>query len=106
MFKYILKHIILDTLYFPIWWYSKGLLKILRWAKESLKDAERMAGLKIWIKAMFKPMFQDYTREGRIVSFFMRFVLLIFKLLMVIIWTAVLGLVILIWLGLPIGIVW
>lgn len=77
----------------------------MRWAKKSIKDAERIAGLKIWLKAMFKPMFQDYTREGRIVSLFMRVVLLIFKLLMVIVWAAVLGLIVAIWLALPAGIV-
>jgi uncharacterized membrane protein len=82
------------------------LLKILRWSGESLKDAERIAALRIWLKSMFKPMFQDYTREGRVISFFMRVVLLVFKLLMMIVWAVFLGVIILIWLGLPIVVIW
>ena len=106
MLKYILKHLILDTLYFPIWWYSRGLLKVLQWSKQSLKDVERIAALKIWLKSMGKPMFQDYTREGRIISFFMRVVLLIFKLLMMILWSIFLGILIVIWIILPPLIIW
>jgi len=62
-----------------------GLLRVLGWARNSLIDVERIAALRLWLKSMFKPMFQDYTKSGRIISFFMRVVLLIFKLLMVII---------------------
>lgn len=106
MFKFILKHIILDTLYFPIWWYTSGLLRVLGWARDSLADVERMAALKIWIRSMFQPMFQDYTRSGRIISFFMRFILLIFKLLMVLIWTVFLAAIVLLYLALLPGIVY
>lgn len=102
MFSYILHHILLDTLYFPLWWYTRGFMKIMEWAQESLKDAERMAALKIWLKSMFKPMFQDYTKEGRIISFFMRLILLIFKLGIVIGWALFVLIIIVLWLALPI----
>lgn len=98
MFKYLLKHIFLDTVYFPIWWYSSGLVRVLGWCKQSLIDMERTAALKIWAKAMFQPMFQDYTKSGRLISFFMRLVLLIFKLMMMGLWLIILGVIILIWL--------
>ena len=101
MFGYLIKHIVLDTLYFPVWWYTRGFVRVVGWAETSLKDVERIAALKIWIKSMFKPMFQDYTKEGRIISFFMRVVLLIFKLLIVIIWAAFLAFVIVLFLTLP-----
>jgi hypothetical protein len=102
MLRYILQRIVLDTLYFPVWWYTRGFWNVIKWAGESLKDVERMAALRIWLKAMFKPMFQDYTREGRIVSFFMRVILLIFKLLMVGVWALILLSLVCLWLGLPV----
>ena len=106
MLKYILQHILLDTLYFPLWWYTRGLKRVLNWAGVSIKDMERTAGIKIWISAMFKPMFQDYTRSGRIISFFMRVVLLIFKLIIFVVWTIFVGCIIVVWMALPIITVW
>lgn len=103
MVSYIIRHILLDTLYFPLWWYTKGLGKVLGWASESLQGVERTAALRIWLKSMFKPMFQDYTKEGRIISFFMRLILLVFKLGMVIVWAIFLGFVIALWLALPLA---
>jgi hypothetical protein len=102
MFGYLLKHIVLDTLYFPVWWYTRGFVRVMGWAETSLKEVERIAALKIWFKSMFKPMFQDYTKEGRIISFIMRVVLLIFKFLIVIIWAVFLAFVIVLFLTLPI----
>jgi hypothetical protein len=55
---------------------------------------------------MFKPMFQDYTKEGRIISFFMRLILLVFKLVSVGVWAIILLALIGLWLALPIGTVW
>lgn len=106
MFTYIIKRLILDTVYFPLWWYSKGFIKVLNWAWNSLIAIEQRASLKLWLKSMFKPMFQDYTKEGRIISFFMRLILLIFKLVGIGLWATVLLAMIALWLALPVGTVW
>ena len=106
MLSYLLKYIVLDTLYFPLWWYTRGFKKVLLWAGNSLQEAERSAALKIWFKAMFQPMFQDYTRSGRIISFFMRLILLIFKLVGIGLWATVLLAMITLWLALPVGTIW
>lgn len=103
MFKYILQRILLDILYFPLWWYTRGLLRILRWGGETIGNTERQLALGIWLKAMFKPMFQDYTWEGRLVSFFMRAVLLIFKMVMFGAWVATVVAGIGLWIALPVA---
>lgn len=103
MLGYIFKRIILDLLYFPLWWYTRGLLRILRWGRETIANAERQLALGIWLKAMFKPMFQDYTWEGRLVSFFMRAMLLIFKMVMFGAWVIAVAVMICMWLALPIA---
>lgn|SRR3989338_5607930 len=106
MFTYIFAHIIVDTLYFPFWWYTRGFVNVMNWSAESMADIVRIAGLKIWLKSMFKPMFQDYSKEGRIISFIMRVVLLLFKLLMISMWGAIVAVLVIGWLLLPLAIVW
>ena len=78
----------------------------MNWSAESMADIVRIAGLKIWLKSMFKPMFQDYSKEGRIISFIMRVVLLLFKLLMISMWAAIVAVLVIGWLLLPLAIVW
>ena len=102
MLNYIIKHIILDILYFPLWWYTRGFARTIKFALRSVSDAERQIALGIWLKAMFKPMFQDYTWEGRMVSFFMRIMLLIFKIVMFGAWVIGAILIIIAWTAIPI----
>lgn len=45
--------------------------------------------LPILLKTMGKPMYGDYSRSGRIISFFMRLVLVISRLVLVVLWTLV-----------------
>ena len=106
MFKYILQRFILDILYFPLWWYTRGFTRTIKFALRSVADAERQIALGIWLKAMFKPMFQDYTWEGRMVSFFMRIMLLIFKIVMFGAWVIGAILIIIAWTAIPIIAVW
>jgi len=101
MFKYLAKDLIAEILYFPLWWYSRGVFRILNIIKEQSQDMIRALGLKIWLKSIFKPMFGDYTKEGRIISFFMRIIILIFRLMAFAVWMIVLSILLLIWLSLP-----
>ena len=101
MFKYLFKDLLAEILYFPLWWYSRGVFKILNIIKEQGQEMIRALGLKIWLKSMLKPMFGDYTKEGRLISFFMRIIILIFRLAAFIIWMTVLSILLLCWLSLP-----
>ena len=64
----------LDIVRFPLWWYSSGLLRTLRFAKEMIIGYERSLAVGIWVKNMFVPMFGQYDWQSRIISVFMRFV--------------------------------
>lgn len=105
--KYISIGIIWDIVYFPIWWYSKGLVRVYRYCINSaIFHLTRRVALGIWLRSMFKPMYGDYTKEGRIISVFMRLVVLIWKLLSTVLWFIVLFLLFIVWILLPIVIVY
>lgn len=106
-FKYILVEILWDIIYFPIWWYSKGLKRVTDYCLQSASEyIIRRLALKIWLTSMFKPMYGDYTKEGRIISILMRFVVLIAKLVMMVIWLVILFIIFIIWIVLPLLIIY
>ncbi|MDD5040627.1 MAG: hypothetical protein PHY34_05795 [Patescibacteria group bacterium] len=105
--KYIAVEILWDIVYFPIWWYTKGFVRIYRYCSESANfHLHRRVALGIWLRSMFKPMYGDYTKEGRIISFFMRCVVLVWKLLSTVLWFLVLFLLICAWVILPLVIIY
>ncbi|MCF7907188.1 hypothetical protein K9K85_02830 [Patescibacteria group bacterium] len=71
---------LLSIFYFPIWWYTKGLKKRFLFFKERIKALSNALALKIMFTNYFKPMFGDYSRQGRMISFFMRTVLLLWRI--------------------------
>lgn len=105
--KYIAIEIIWDIVYFPIWWYSKGLVRVYQYCINSATfHLTRRVALGIWLRSMFKPMYGDYTKEGRIISFFMRIVVLIWKLVSAVLWFIVLFVLLVAWVILPVVIVY
>lgn len=101
----VLTRIIWDFLYFPLWWYGAGFLKTLRGVLNFYRGQEASLGFSIWLKNIFVPMYgqQDFT--GRIISFFIRLIQVIYRGLVMLI-IIVLGLMFIIfYLGLPIAII-
>lgn len=61
-----------EVLYFPIWWYSAGLIRTVRRLADFWLDQERMLGLGVWIRNIFVPMYGQRDFAGRAISFIMR----------------------------------
>ncbi len=70
----ILAQFVWEVLYFPIWWYTRGFLKSLIWAKNFLSARLRGLALLVWVKNLFTPMFGQNDWVGKLISFFMRLV--------------------------------
>jgi len=105
--KYIAIEIIWDIIYFPIWWYTKGLMRAANYCLNSANfHIHRRLALGVWLRSMFKPMYGDYSREGRIISFFMRLVVLVYKLIATGLWLILLFVLFLLWLVLPLLIIY
>lgn len=78
-----------DILYFPIWWYSRGLIFIITSLVEFLKNREKSLALFVWIKNIFKPMYAQTDWQGILISIFMRVVEIIARSIIMLFWLIV-----------------
>lgn len=104
--RYIGLEFVWGILYFPIWWYSTGTKRMLFFIGREMAELTQSLNLKILAKSLFKPMFGDYSREGRIISIFVRFFHLIFLTFTQLVFTIVLVCLFIIWLLLPVAVVY
>lgn len=63
--------------WFPIWWYTTGLKKMISWCIDGLNYRIKQYSFKIWLKNFFVPMYGQYDWQGRAISIFMRFVVIV-----------------------------
>lgn len=71
--------VVIRAVRFPLWWYSAGLVAFARGVLRSEAEWLERLGLRIQLANLFIPMFGDYSRSGRVISFFMRVVLVVVK---------------------------
>ncbi|HEU0050958.1 MAG TPA: hypothetical protein VFQ60_02785 [Patescibacteria group bacterium] len=79
--RFFLLDLLGSVLHFPFWWYTDGFQIVLQWIKRSLIFRWKSFSLTIWIKNLFVPMYGQYDLVGRLVSIFMRIVVLIGRLI-------------------------
>lgn len=77
LFQFLFVDVIGSVLYFPIWWYTEGFFEVVNWSRRSLAYRWRAYSFALWLKNFFVPMYGQYDWAGRLVSVFMRFVVLI-----------------------------
>ena len=82
----ILAELVWDILYFPVWWYGRGLVSLLLGLKNLLSDKQKSLALFIWIKNIFRPMYAQYDWQGWLISFFMRLAQIIFRSMILLVW--------------------
>ena len=77
---------LLDIFYFPLWWYSGGLKHAFLWCIDVLKSGNNTLAPGLWLKNIAVPMYGQYDWQGRLISFFMRLVQVIFRGLALMVW--------------------
>ncbi|MCX6781465.1 MAG: hypothetical protein NT003_05140 [Candidatus Magasanikbacteria bacterium] len=93
--------LIADFLYAPIWWYTSGVVWIMRNMFGSIQNTARDVGLGVWVKNIFVPMYGQYDAWGRVVSFIVRVANIVARFFWVLIWAIICFAVIVIWFSAP-----
>lgn len=104
--KLLLLDYIMEILYFPVWWYSTGLKNAFNFFVRGLVESDRLTGFSLLVKNIFKPMFAQYDRQGRIISFVMRLVLIVYKGIAFILLALFYLVTLVFWVCLPLMVVW
>lgn len=104
--KFLLQDLIGDFFAFPLWWYSKGTLKVIQFILASTSRYAYTLSLRIWVKNLFVPMYNQYDIAGRIISFVLRIVVLIYRFILFVIWFLILMAFFALWLFGPLLVFW
>jgi len=104
--KILLIDLIEEILYFPIWWYTQGLKRTVLYVFSSIRNTNRNMAVSLMFKSLFKPMFGQYDREGRIISFFFRLILTFVRSIAFLALVVLYLVMIIFWIFLPIVVAW
>jgi len=102
----IIVELVRDVIYFPLWWYSRGLLKTLLWLKSFLADKQKSLALLIWIKNIHRPMYGQYDWAGLLISFFVRLFQILVRSLIMLFWLIIALVIFCFWIILPLLVVY
>lgn len=102
----ILADFLRDILYFPIWWYTRGLVFLAVKLKDFLAGKQKSLGLFIWIKNIFRPMYGQHDWAGILISFFIRLVQIIIRGIAMIFWIVLALAIFGVWLVLPMFVIY
>jgi hypothetical protein len=75
-----------SILWFPVWWYTRGLKLVLEWARNVAREANESYALGVWVKNLFVPMYGDSQWSGRLLSFFVRMGMIVVRGASVLLW--------------------
>lgn len=56
----------------PAWWYSQGLSIVGQWVKRTVRNANDIFALGVWVRNLFVPMYGETEWSGRLISFGVR----------------------------------
>ncbi|MEK7097618.1 MAG: hypothetical protein AAB906_02115 [Patescibacteria group bacterium] len=91
---------------FPLWWYSGGLMKLIRRLKIFLNDKEKSLAFFVWVKNVFRPMYGQNDITGFLISFMVRMFQIIFRGIILSFWVIIAISAVLLWLILPFFVVY
>lgn len=99
--QFIAKETVGSLLYFPIWWYTEGAMKVLRLIGREVGSFAKTLRIRTLFRFLLKPMFGQTDIWGRIISFGVRIVHAFVLLFVTIFYTIFLTLLFLVWIALP-----
>jgi len=101
IFQRLSVEVLLDFLYFPLWWYTAGARQALLWCVDRLHDGNDHMSPGLWLKNMFVPMYGQTDWQGRFMSFFVRLMNVIARTIGLVIWSVVILCGFFVWIAIP-----
>lgn len=99
--EFVLREVVLNILYFPVWWYTKGTARLFNYIIREISDFAASLNLGILFKYLFKPMYGYSDFWSRVISFLVRAAQLLVYFILTVIWSLILFVLLIIWLLLP-----
>ncbi len=96
--RFVVRDVLFDVVRFPVWWYTRGTTNAAQFVWQELLTVADRLSIRILLRNLFKPMYGDYSRSGRIISLFIRLIVFVFRLVGLILWAAVLLVALVAWL--------
>ena len=106
IFQKIFWDTLLQTLYFPLWWYTGGIKYAATSCFNLLSAGNVQLAPGLWLKNIFVPMYGQYDIQGRIISFLMRLFQIIIRGFALFIWLIACFMLFFAWLLIPVVIGW
>jgi len=106
VWQQLLIEVLLDIVYFPLWWYTVGARHAGHWCFDLIKSGNSDLAPGLWLVNIFVPMYGQYDWRGRVISFFMRLVQIIARSFALVVWTIFCLALFAAWLILPVAVVW
>lgn len=95
--RFIAVDIFFDILLWPVWWYTKGASRAFLFCLKTIHRQAEQMGYGIWLKNIFIPMYGQRDLQGRLISFLIRFSIIIFKSVFLLFWSLFIFLGFLLW---------
>jgi hypothetical protein len=86
----------------PVFWYSRGAYDAWKYCGSMIVRKWRSLGVGVWIVNFFVPMYGQRDIAGTLISIGMRFIQIIFRGSLMILWTVLVILIFLAYLALPV----
>jgi len=93
--------LVFDIFYFPVWWYTRGAVMVLRRLGNMIAGEEKSLALMVWIKNIFRPMYGVRGWDGYLISFLVRLFQIIVRSIALIAAVAIALALFVLWLALP-----
>jgi hypothetical protein len=77
--RYVVKDGLREVIFLPVWWYTSGLKRVFFFSLHSMKWFSDFFGLEIWVKNLFVPMYGETSFTGRVISFGVRFFMIVVR---------------------------
>ncbi|HLD21492.1 MAG TPA: hypothetical protein VJB65_01170 [Patescibacteria group bacterium] len=97
----VISNTFLAILYFPVWWYTIGLAKVVRLIVREAQSLAQSFRLKTLFRFLFKPMYGLTDMWSRVLSFGVRIVHFFVLLIVTALYTAVFSILCIVWIVLP-----